>query len=145
MLNYSNGVVEILGLYSRVKNLYIGVIYRQPDDRAGGFCSTEKEFYTAHSKLGVPLANLSKPSPNIIICGDFNIRHAVWPDGVPSSVSPSQDKLLLKCLTDFTNEHFLTQYILTPTHVENGVLDLVFSNNAQMVHSYNTIKPLRST
>ena len=64
---------------------------------------------------------------------------------MPSSVSPSQDKLLLKCLTDFTNEHFLTQYILTPTHVENGVLDLVFSNNAQMVHSYNTIKPLRST
>ena len=77
MLNYFNGVVEILGLYSRVKNLYIGVIYRQPDDRAGGYRSTEKEFYTALSKLGVSLANLSKPSPNIIICGDFNIRHAV--------------------------------------------------------------------
>ena len=71
MLNYSNGVVEILGLYSRVKNRYIGVIYRQPHDRAGGYRSTEKKFYTALSKLVVSLANLSKPSPNIIICGDM--------------------------------------------------------------------------
>ena len=93
--NYSNGVVEILGLYSRVKNLYIGVVYRQPDDRVGGYRSTGKKFYSALSKLGISLAYLTKPSPNISISGDFNIRHALWPDGVQSSVSTSQEKLLL--------------------------------------------------
>ena len=49
------------------------------------------------------------------------------------------------CGGDLTNEHFLTQHVTTPTHVEGGVLDLVFSNNSYIVHSYNTLKPLRST
>ena len=35
MVNYSNGVVELLTLYSKVNNLYIAIIYRQPDDQAG--------------------------------------------------------------------------------------------------------------
>ena len=30
MVNFSNGVVELLTLYSRVNNLYIAIVYRQP-------------------------------------------------------------------------------------------------------------------
>ena len=33
----------------------------------------------------------------------------------------------------------------TPTYVQGGVLDLVFTNNSCVVHSYNTLKPLRTT
>ena len=55
------------------------------------------------------------------------------------------DSKLLECLTNMTDEHFLTQHVTTPTHVEGGVLDLIFSNNSCIVHSYNTLKPLRST
>ena len=145
MVNYSNGVVELLGLYSKVKNIYLAVVYRQPDDTVGGHRSTDKEFQLALSKLNESLSKLPEPAPNIIFCGDFNIRHALWPDAVATKESSSQDKLLLKSLTDLANEHFLTQYVTTPTHVDNGVLDLVFTNNEHLVHSYNTIKPLLTT
>ena len=145
IIDYSNGVVELLGLYSKSKNILIVIIYRQPDDRTGGNRSTEKEFKQALNKLRDSFNKLSDPAPNIIFCGDFNIRSASWPDGVPSVGSPAQDKLLLQSLIEFTNEHFLNQYINTPTHIENGVLDLVFSNNESAVHSYSTLKPLRTT
>ena len=144
-VKFSNGVVEILGLYSKVHNLYIAVIYRQPDDSTGGHRSTEVEFNNALEKLHKSLSKLPTPTPNIIFCGDFNMRQASWPDGSPSSTATSVDNRLLQCLTEITNEHFLTQHITTPTHVEGGVLDLVFSNNSHIVHSYNTLKPLRST
>ena len=145
MINYSNGVVELLGLYSKAKNIFIAVIYRQPDDKAGGHRSTEKEFQLALNKLNNSLSDLPNPAPNIILCGDFNIRHASWPDGSAPVGTPSLEKKLLECLSNVTNEHFLTQHITTPTHVEGGVLDLVFSNNSCIVHSYNILKPLRST
>ena len=145
MVNYSNGVVELLGLYSKVKNLYIAIIYRQPDDWTGGHRSTDKEFKQALDKLRNSFAKLPEPAPNIILCGDFNIRKAVWPEGNPSPVSTNQEKLLLQSLAELTNDYFLSQYITTPTHVDGGVLDLVFTNNPCMVHSYGSLKPLRTT
>ena len=39
-LQYSNGVVEVLGLFSSSHNLFLAIVYRQPDDRAGGNRST---------------------------------------------------------------------------------------------------------
>ena len=144
-VNYSNGVVELLGLYSKVKNLYIAVIYRQPDDPTGGHRSTHVEFKNALDKLQQSLSKLPTPAPNIVFCGDFNIRQASWPSGTLSPGAPSMDNRLSQCLTEVTNEHFLTQHITTPTHVEGGVLDLVFSNNSHIVHSYSTLTPLRST
>ena len=35
-LQYSNGVVEALGLFSSSHNLFLAIVYRQPGDRAGG-------------------------------------------------------------------------------------------------------------
>ena len=59
--------------------------------------------------------------------------------------NPHLRKINLECLSKFTNEHFLSQYITTPTHVKGNVLDLVFTNNSYIVHSYSTLKPLLST
>ena len=50
VLNFSNGVVEMLALYSKVHNLYIAVVYRLPDDRIGNNRSAVKEFQTALNK-----------------------------------------------------------------------------------------------
>ena len=122
------------------------IIYRQPDDRVGGHQSTDREFKTALDKLDQSLSGLPDPAPNVILCGDFNIRHVSWPEGSPSSASSVPEKKLLQCLSDLTNKHFLSQHIIdTPTHVDGGTLDLVFSNNEQLVHSYRTLTPLRST
>ena len=34
-LQFSNGVVELLGLYSSLDNLFLAIVYRQPNDVAG--------------------------------------------------------------------------------------------------------------
>ena len=146
MINLSNGVVELLGLYSKVKNLFIAVIYRQPDDQAGGHQSTDKELQSVLSKLDGVISDLADPAPNIIFCGDFNIRNVLWPGGYPTANSSLSEKKLLQSVTNLTNKHFLSQHITDiPTQVCGGTLDLVFSNNESLVHSYRTLVPLRST
>ena len=145
MINFSNGVVELLCLYSKVYNLYIAVIYRQPDDRIGNHRSTEKEFIPAISKLKESLSSLPDPSPNIFFCGDFNLPHVTWPDGILAQGCTTAEKSMLETISQLQDEHFLNQYVTSATHIDGGVLDLVFSNNNSIIHSYETLKPLRST
>lgn len=52
---------------------------------------------------------------------------------------------MIEKLKKLQNEHFLDQYVSSPTHIDGGVLDLVLCNNAAVIHSYQTIRPLRST
>ncbi len=145
MINFSNGVVELLCLYSKVYNLYIAIIYRQPDDRIGNHRSTEKEFLPAINKLKQSLSNLPDPSPNIFFCGDFNLPHATWPDGIFTQGCTRSEQSMLETVSQLQDEHFLNQYVTSPTHIDGGVLDLVFSNNSSVIHSYETLQPLRST
>ena len=145
MVNFSNGVVELLTLYSRVNNLYIAIIYRQPDDRMGNHRSTEKEFQEAIDKLNSSLSNLPSPCPNIVFCGDFNIPHSCWPSCTPAAGAFTQEKAILESLSVLRNDHFLNQHIEKSTHTAGGVLDLLFCNNDSIVHSYELIEPLRST
>ena len=78
--NFSNGVIELLCLYSKVHNMFISVVYRQPDDRVGNHRSTEIEFRAVMDRLNKALSDLPDPTPNIFVCGDFNLPHANWLD-----------------------------------------------------------------
>ena len=144
-INFSNGVVELLTLYSRTHNLYIAIMYRQPDDVIGNHRSTAKEFQAALDKLKTSLSSLPTPSPNILFCGDFNLPHSEWPLGIATSGASASEKEILESLLLLKNEHFLSQFITSSTHIKGNVLDLVFCNNDTIIHSYNTIKPLQST
>ena len=44
LLNYSNGVIDALGIYSKFNKLLIITVYRQPNDNMGGNRSTAVEF-----------------------------------------------------------------------------------------------------
>ena len=48
-------------------------------------------------------------------------------------------------LDNFCNEHFLKQHIEIPTHVAGNTLDLLFTNNDSLLHSYECVKPPQST
>ena len=145
VVNFSNGVVELLSLYSKVHNLYITTIYRQPDDTVGNHRSTDKEFQQAIDKLKTSLSSLPSPSPNVIFCGDFNIPHSSWPLGSATTGASVMEKEMLESISALSNDHFLNQFITDPTHVCGGVLDLLFCNNDSAIHSYNILQPLRST
>ena len=73
--SYSSGVIEMIGLYSKAKNLLLLVMYRQPDDIVGGHRSTNIEFKQALGKLEETLSSIKNPTPDILLCGDFNLPH----------------------------------------------------------------------
>ena len=68
ILSFSNGTVEALCVYSKMLNLVICVIYRQPDNDTHGFPSRNPEFKAALNKIEAVM-KLGDPLPNIIFGG----------------------------------------------------------------------------
>jgi len=65
-------VIDVLGLHVKVKTLALITLYRQPDNRVGGHRSTHLHFKEALGKMSEAIMQLPKPTPDIIVCGDFN-------------------------------------------------------------------------
>ena len=116
VLNFSNGVIEILGLYNEAKNLLIVGFYRQPDDVKGGNRSRTTEFKQALDKLRSLLSSLKSPLPDILLGGDFNLPHASWPDCIPTEGCSKDERDMIEELRSLIAENFLSQCIFTPTH-----------------------------
>ena len=144
VINYSNGVIEILGLYNKTKNVLIVGLYRQPDDVKGGNRSTSKEFKAALSRLRTLLVSQENPAPETLLCGDFNLPHAVWPQGVPADGCPRDEREMIEALEELTNEFYLTQNIKTSTHNKGNTLDLLFTSNPNFLHSYINVDSIFS-
>ena len=68
-----------------------------------------------------------------------------WSDSSTSKGCTTSEKLMVDIIQQLQNEYFLNQHITTSTHVDGGVLDLLFCNNDAIIHSYETLQPLRST
>ena len=98
VINFSNGVVEVLGLYSKTKNLLLLVLYRQPDDVISGHRSIHLEFKQAVNKLREALSLTASPTPDILFCGDFNLPHVAWLEG-HAGVGAGRDEQILSRAT----------------------------------------------
>ena len=60
-------------------------MYRQPDDTTNGYPSSNKELTEILDKLKLTISQLSSPTPDIIIMGDFNFPHVLpdtWQNGL---------------------------------------------------------------
>ena len=135
---FSNGVVETLGLYSSAENVFIVIVYRQPDDVVGGNRSTVQELKPAIDKLQQAINDFGDPAPNILICGDFNLPNSSW-SCEPKTVS--QEREMYDCIKELMNANFLHQHITYATHKDGNTLDLVFTNNSNLIHSHECIVP----
>ena len=138
VLSFSNGVVEVLGLYSKRNNLLLFAMYRQPDDIVGGNRSTSVEFKEVISKIRGIATTYTEPMPDIMLVGDFNLPHAVWPEGQIGHSCPKDEREMIQTLMDLAGEFFLQQFIEKPTHNKGNTLDLFFVNNSSFLHSYET-------
>ena len=49
IISFSNGVVDVIGVHSKVNNMVITAIYRHPDDPIGGHRSGSADFKEALS------------------------------------------------------------------------------------------------
>ena len=135
---YSNGVVEMLGLYSKSDNIFIVILYRQPDDSTGGNRSTVNELRPAIDKLQQEINSFGDPAPNIVICGDFNLPNSSWGD---TTSSVPYEREMFDCINQLSNDNFLQQLVTQSTHRGGNTLDLVFTNNDHLIHSHECIKP----
>ena len=136
ILKISTGVIEALGLHVKSLNLVIIVIYRQPDDSVGGHRSTSREFKAALEEIRKTLNGLDSPTPDIVFCGDFNLPNVKWPEATATVKTTKEVKVMLEDLEELAAEHFLLQYVTKPTHKDGNILDLCFTNNTNLIHSY---------
>lgn len=136
ILNFSNGVVDALGLHVKSQDLVLIVVYRQPDDSTSGHRSTSVEFRHALREIKSALSNLPSPTPEIILCGDFNLPNVTWPEGTVKTGASRDEQAMVHDLKEVTDEHFLFQQIQKPTHRRGNTLDLCFCNNPAFIHSY---------
>ena len=144
ILTYSNGVIEILCMYSKIENIIIVTVYRQPDDEIHGHPSKNKEFQEAMKKLKETLLTFDSPAPDIIIGGDFNLPNIVWEKGAPDKNCTKDVKEMFGTLTEFMQELCLKQIVRGQTHNKGNTLDLILTNNESLVHDYHSSKPLDS-
>ena len=152
MFKYSCGVIESLAVHVEELDLTIVVVYRPPDnpprptDDPAKFKarSTNKQFKKFTNKLNEFLRELPTPSPDILLMGDFNLPNANWISGECKTGASSDERAMVKNLYEIATEHFLVQQIEGPTHRAGNLLDLVFTNNAQLVHSYTATPTVQS-
>ena len=95
---------------------------------------------------------LPAPAPNIILMGDFNLPHSsvTWQRSQDGLIVPlvanhreeetaggKQDRLQAQQLIDMASKHSLLQEVLEPTYSVE-ILDLIFTNNCELVSSVST-------
>ena len=147
VFNFGNKVIESTGVHIRSLNLIIIVTYRSPDDTSRKITShrsTYKEFLAFLSELRKFLSDLSSPTPDILLLGDFNLPHADWITGECSPGASTDEQNMVRKLYELTIEHFLVQQLDQPTHRDGNLLDLVFTNNAQLIHDLNVVPSAKS-
>ena len=139
IIEYSDGVIGILGIHIKDINLVIIVIYRQPDDEVNNHRSTSTQFGKAIKVINDALEDLPTPTPEIVLCGDFNLPHVQWPEGKCRTGVSTDERIMLEQITELANNHFLSQYICKATHIKGNTLDLIYTNNPDLIHSYNCV------
>ena len=132
LMEFSSGVVEALCLKIPTLDLIIAVVYRQPNDVAGGNKSTSEQFAPLLEELSAVIDSQPAPTSNILVAGDFNLPHTTWPDCTPKSGASADEKRMIEQLSNFCSQHFLVQVIDQPTHTGGNTLDLALTNNPHM-------------
>ena len=80
----------------------------------------------------------------MILLGDLNLPHADWLNGECVSGASSDEQKMVRNLYNLMLEHFLIQQIDCPTHEDGNTIDLVFTNNSDLVHSFSALPTSRS-
>ena len=137
-----NGVCELIVVHVHQLNTVVAVVYRPPDTKLA-------EFTPILSKLDSILSELSVPTPNIALMGDFNFpdKDLSWvrsDDGVlvplvhghraTATEGGCQVRQQASRLCDLALKHCLIQQVDQVTHGKE-ILDLLFTNNEDMVSS----------
>ena len=132
VLEYSTGVIEALVLKIRSLNMLVCLIYRQPNDAAGGNESTSAQFIELLQALTEEINSLSSPIPTLVIAGDLNLPHAEWPACEAGPGASVDERRMIDMMREFAYQHFLLQIVSKPTHRAGNVLDVILTNSSDL-------------
>ena len=142
IFNFSNGVIDSLAITLPALDQVLILTYRSPDATVRGIdChrSTNKELDAYLNQLRRFLSSLPSPTPNIIMMGDYNLPHANWTTGQCSAGASTDEQEMVTALFNLANENFLVQKFDSPTHKAGNIIDLLFTNNSELIHNIETI------
>ena len=117
------------------------VIYRQPTNTSHK--SDAPEFIDMISSITSKIEAIDGPTPDIHICGDFNIPHTPINE---TSYTPttSCNKQLLNILNDFMMHFNLNQIVHIATHKDGNILDFLLTNTPDMIFDYQSTPTVHS-
>ena len=135
LLSESNSYTEAQVLYIKDVNLILINIYRPQA------CPAQK-FIEPLNKIQAILHNLPPPMPNIMLTGDLNLPLMNW-ESESVYGGTAEMRLQATALLNFATDFCLSQHIDKPTR-GNNILDLVMSNNDDLIHEYSVEKTVLS-
>ena len=127
-VRFSDSVNELIITTLKHENLIIILLYRPPDEINN---STEK----LNNITNMITDYIKEKKEDILLIGDFNFPKINWESNRPAGRT-SKEKAQAELLLGLMNENSMTQLVNEPTRL-NNILDLVITNNTQMVHSVN--------
>ena len=140
LFEFSNGVNEALLLYSEDLNILLGIIYRQPTNPQHK--SDAPELIELISSIVSKIEDIKGCTPDMFICGDFNIAHTTINNIYKPTASCNGS--LLKILDDFIIHLNLNQIVHKPTHTNGNILDFLLTNNPDAIFDYTTTHTIHS-
>ena len=108
------------------------------------FTDQQAEFSHFLGELDEFLASQSPTTADIVIMGDFNLPHGDWSGGKSAQGATGDEGDMVRALNELTSSHFLVQQVECPTHKDGGTLDLVITNNGDLIYNFNVLPSPKS-
>ena len=129
---FSNDCCECAMSYNKVNSISVIGVYRPPDATPTIFKECLDKIQTFINK---------HPNESILILGDFNLKFINWdtetiekPETIKQQIS-SYERICSSLLLDFVNENLLVQLVNENTRKGKSLLDLVLSNNEDILQN----------
>ena len=135
---YSNSYCEVAMVHIASSNFLLVGVYRPPQAPFDKFddCLCVIQDFIDH----LP------GSPELYIAGDFNLPFVDWSSKSikPNSSKSASDTNSGLAFMEFISSNFLEQLVDEPTRKDQNILDLILSNNIDLIHGLSVSKTEKS-
>ena len=135
---YSNSYCEVAMIHNASSNFLLVGVYRPPQAPFDKFddCLCVIQDFIDH----LP------GSPELYIAGDFNLPFVDWSSKSikPNSSKSASDTSSGLAFMEFMSSNFLEQLVDEPTRKDQNILDLILSNNTDLIHGVSVSKTEKS-
>ena len=137
---------EMVAIHIERINTINIVVYRPPDTKL-------KHFEDMMEKIENLLSKMNKPEPTVIITGDFNFPFIEWkrnelgactPEKKPVTGVREDDRKQYEKMMEVMDKYHMVQSIEETTRKDKNTLDLIFTNQIDMIMKVEVTKTVLS-